>query len=568
MMTHNNMTRTTKNFIFRGLVFFCCGILLVFSFACKKTATISVPLIDEEQGETVQELLEKTRALQWKGEYDEAYDAYSSAIQLSPQDASLYFERGNISFLRLASLTGSSLAPDGRKLSSRDISLLVRRYCGLALYDFNEAISLDPHIDIFYYMRGSLQLFEASPCNNTAAAIENFDKAIQLNPSNAVYYMERGRARIGLGHYRQAAGDLHKAAAMKGHDYQFYYDIGKLYEKMKMKKEALSSYKQAMEQAPHDRLEILNRSLVLLRGGNHGELIQDYTELIAKRPEAAQFYAMRGHSYSESEKFPEAVKDYSVVLGFQPNNKEIYVSRGLLLDYLGRKEEGERDLQTACNLGHAKACSVLGRDMVKAAPEIKKEPARNTGAPKETVDTKKEAVKGANIPKDGIVSIEVAETGALQDAKHVKNTGNTEGSAITPQRSGSATKDGWIPFWHSGSDNNLYFYNMIKKTENNNMVRVRMESNYAAPEAYKVPLAEQKIDTSKPYTLEFWSFDCHLANANMMGRYSSDPQVVVSRSPYTNARQGAISPSPAGMIDELWKIVCGEKKRTTTNHTP
>ena len=545
----HSMKKKAKKIIYKGFVFFC-SIFLVFSLGCKKAVTVSVPLTAESDlEETVRDLLEKTRALQWEGEYDEAYDSYSNAIRMSPQDASLYFERGNISFLRLASLIGgSSLSSDeGDKLSPYDASLLAQRYCGLALYDFNEAISLAPQIDIFYYMRGSLHLLEVSPCYNTMVATENFDKAIELNPSNAVYYMERGKACISLGRYKQAADDLRKAAAIKGHDYQFYHDIGKLFEKMGMKKEALSFYKQAMEQAPHDRLEILSRSLVLLRGGNNTDLIHDYTELIAKRPEIAQLYAMRGRCYSESEKFQEAIKDYSVVIGLQPDNKEIYMSRGLLFDRLGKKREGQQDFQTACKLGYAKACSTL-----------------NTKITGVTTDTKKETLRNTNIPEDTVVKIGIAEAGALKDAKPIKNTGNTEN--VVPWR--PDPPDGWVPFWHSASDNTQYFYSMIKKTENNNMVRVRVEQRDYSQVANKEPLQEQKIDSSKSYTIEFWSLDCHLSNASMMGRYSSDPQIVTSRSPYTHARQGALFVSPAGMIDELWKIVCGGKERVTTNHMP
>lgn len=564
------MEKKAKKIIYQGLVFFC-GILFMFTLACKKTATVPMTLTGQQndQQEMVKDLLEKTRTLQWKGEYDEAYDSYSNAIRMSPQDASLYFERGNLSFLRLASLIErASLSADEREeLSLHDISLLVRRYCSLALYDFNEAISLEPHIDIFYYMRGSLQLFEATPCYNTAAAIENFDKAIQLNPSNAVYYMERGKAHISLGRHKQAADDLHKAAAIKGHDYQFYYDIGKLYEKIGMRKEALSFYKQTMEQAPHDRLETLNRSLVLLRGGNNTDLIRDYTELIAKRPEAAQLYAMRGRCYSESEKFQEAIKDYSVVLGLQPDNKEIYMDRGLLYDHLGKKQKGQQDFQLACKLGHAKACSALGmKTSAVATADTKKETPKSTAIPRDAVDTQKETLENAGTPNDTIVKIEVTEEEALKDVKPVIIAGNAEKNDMASQSPDPMS--GWIPFWHSASDHVWYFYNMIKKTENNNMVRIRMEQDDYPQEVREGPLQEQKINLSKPYVLESWFFDCHLANASILGRYSSAPQAATSRSPYTNARQGALSTSPTEMIDELWKTVCGEKERLTTNHAP
>ena len=589
------MKKRAKIFIARGLVFLCC-IILAFSLSCsRKTAVVSLSSGAEqlEHRDEVQDILQEARALQWKGEYAEAYDYYDYAVRISPRDASLYFERGNLSFLILASIIAdSSSADDREKLSASESerSWFVKHHCAMALDDFNKAISLEPHIDVFYYMRGSVQLFEAYPCYNAAAAIESFDKAIQLNDSNAIYYMERGKARVSLGNYKQAVDDLRQAAAIKGNDYQFYRDIGKLYEKMGMKKEAIPLYKQAMEQAPYDRLGILNRSLVVLRGDNQEELIQDYAELIAKRPEVAQLYAMRGHCYRKIGKFSEAVRDYSVVIGLQPDNKEIYVERGILLDRLGRQQQGRQDFQTACKLGNKKACSALHKGTLEVARNVTMGTLADTD-----ISTKAESLQSTNLPEDTRVRTEVVlpkGTMTVEETKETKaepylRSDDTKSKVAAmeelkearPAISASDTEDDkaaphpdlldeWVPFWYSANDHTWYFYNVIKKTGEENIVRVRMEQNGSSPEIDKEALPDRKINQSRPYIMELWSFDCSIPHIRMMGRYSSDSQVVSSRSPYTIARQGAFPASPREMLNELWKFVCGDKKETVTSSVP
>jgi hypothetical protein len=271
------------------------------------------------------------------------------------------------------------------------------------------------------------------------------------------------------------------------------------------------------------------------------------------------------------------------------------MERGRLFDYLDRKEEGRRDFQTACKLGYAKACAALGTETAAAARDTKTEIStgdifRNSFSAS-VADTKADTLKGRDIPADtkireaappktarpaetvrdqraetpgnARVRIEIVEAGELKDAKPARIVRSAGNNAPRPD-----PLDRWVPFWHSENDHSWYFYNVIKKTEDNHMVRVRVEQDDPSREPYKGELGDRKIDKSKPYVLEFWSFDCHLPDARMMGRYSPDSQPVISRSPYTNARQGVTSAPPTIMLDELWKAVCGETKKAPANFTP
>ena len=60
-----------------------------------------------------------------------------------------------------------------------------------AIEDYNKAIELDPNLAGVYYNRGNAYFY----LKQYEKAIEDFDKAIELNPNNAYAYNNRGLAR-------------------------------------------------------------------------------------------------------------------------------------------------------------------------------------------------------------------------------------------------------------------------------------------------------------------------------------------------------------------------------------
>ena len=118
------------------------------------------------------------------GQYESAIADYDMAIQLRPDYAIAYNDRGVVK----------------GKLGEYDA----------AIADYDEAIHLAPDLVIAYNNRGSAK-FVLKQYN---AAITDYDEAIHLKPDYAMAYYNRGNAKTSLGRVSEAAQDFQTALVL------------------------------------------------------------------------------------------------------------------------------------------------------------------------------------------------------------------------------------------------------------------------------------------------------------------------------------------------------------------
>ena len=106
--------------------------------------------------------------VQIEGDFSAAIASYDKAIELNPEYADAYNNRGN-------ALSG------------------LERYAE-AIASFDKAIALNPELAVAYYNRGVALV----DLERYAEAIASYDKAIALNPEYAAAYNNRGNALSGL----------------------------------------------------------------------------------------------------------------------------------------------------------------------------------------------------------------------------------------------------------------------------------------------------------------------------------------------------------------------------------
>ena len=114
-------------------------------------------------------------------DYDGAIAAYTLAIQLKPDYAEAYNDRGFAYYLK------GQAEP--------------------AIADFTQAIALRPHYPKAYNSRGVVYM---SHGYGSAKAVADFDRAIALKPDFRYAYINRANARL-FSHPRLALNDFHHA---------------------------------------------------------------------------------------------------------------------------------------------------------------------------------------------------------------------------------------------------------------------------------------------------------------------------------------------------------------------
>ena len=172
-----------------------------------------------------------------KGNRETAIEYYTRAIELNPEYADAYNNRG---------------------IAYKNIKEYEK-----AIRDYNKAIELNPEYAMAYNNRGiayyNLKEYEE--------AISDYNKAIELNPEYAAAYNNRGNVYDDLKEYEKAISDYNKAIELNPKYAGVYENLSELYITTRNYKSALETITEALSLS----LEIKNRAVCI------------YLECIAKK---------------------------------------------------------------------------------------------------------------------------------------------------------------------------------------------------------------------------------------------------------------------------------------------
>ena len=133
-----------------------------------------------------------------------------------------------------------------------------------AIEDLNKAIELKPDYALAYNNRG----IAYNNLGQYDRAIEDYDKAIELDPDYTYAYNNRGIAYNNLGQYDRAIEDYDKAIELNPDYAHAYYNRGYSYDDLKQYDRAIEDYDKAIELDPNDADYYTNRARAYRKLGN------------------------------------------------------------------------------------------------------------------------------------------------------------------------------------------------------------------------------------------------------------------------------------------------------------
>jgi tetratricopeptide (TPR) repeat protein len=158
------------------------------------------------------------RCFEWNGKHesDKAIADCNQAIQLNPNDATAFFNRGR--------------AYEAKGQYDR------------AIEDYSQAIRLDPNNANAINNRGNTY----NKQSQYDRAIEDYNQAIRLNPSDADPFSNRGTAYKAKGQYDRAIEDFNQAIRLNPSDAVEFYNRGSVYDDKGQYDRAIEDYNQAI----------------------------------------------------------------------------------------------------------------------------------------------------------------------------------------------------------------------------------------------------------------------------------------------------------------------------------
>jgi tetratricopeptide (TPR) repeat protein len=137
---------------------------------------------------------------------------------------------------------------------------------------FSKAIELNPQFAMAYYNRGKAYYNNG----NTQQAIKDYDKSIELNPQDTDAYNNRGIAYHNIGNTQQEVEDFNKAIELNPQDAISYYNRGIAYHKRGNTQQAIKDYSKAIELNPRLAEAYNNRGVAHHKLGNIQRAIENF----------------------------------------------------------------------------------------------------------------------------------------------------------------------------------------------------------------------------------------------------------------------------------------------------
>ena len=193
-------------------------------------------------------------ALQAQGKSDQALQAYDRSIQLKPDDAKTYDNRG-LTLKALGRLQEAvqsyekaiQLQPDfAQAYYNLGIALQQLEQLALAAASFTMAIRLKPDFAEAYINRGNAEI----NIGELEHAVKSYEQAIRLKPDCAEVYLCRANALRELGQLQEALSSCDQAIQLKADFAEAYQARGDAHRALGQLQAAIQSYEQAIHLKP------------------------------------------------------------------------------------------------------------------------------------------------------------------------------------------------------------------------------------------------------------------------------------------------------------------------------
>ena len=239
-------------------------------------------------------LIRQGKQLNEKETVQQKIDAYNKAIELHPNLADAYYERGLV--------------------------YSHQEQWKLAIADYTQAIQIDSNLAGAYYKRGLVYSHQ----EQWELAIADYTQAIQIRPDVSSAYYERGLVYSQQQQWQLAIADYTQAIQIRPDVSSVYYERGLVYSHQEQWQLAIADYTQAIQIDSNLADAYYERGLVYSHQEQWELAIADYTQAIQIDSNLAGAYYERSLAYSHQNQWELAIADYTQAIQIRPDLSSVY----------------------------------------------------------------------------------------------------------------------------------------------------------------------------------------------------------------------------------------------------
>ena len=283
---------------------------------------------------TAEEHFEEGKKHLQEKRWDDAIASFTKAIELKPDYAEAYSNRG--------------------------IAYFEKGEHDRAIEDYNKAIERNPDYAEAYTNRGNAYYRKGE----YDRAIEDHNRTIERKPNLAEAYNNRGSVYGSKGEYARAVEDFNKAIELKPNYAKAYNNRGNAYSAKGEHDQAIDDYTRAIELKSDYGDAYSNRGDAYSAKGEHDRAIQDFNKAIELNPKLAEAYNNRGNAYSRKSEHDRAIEDYTKAIELKPNfAKAIHNRAGAMA--LKASEKERKRLEQELRQKHKEELDKLAKQLKK-----------------------------------------------------------------------------------------------------------------------------------------------------------------------------------------------------------
>lgn len=309
----------------------------------------------------------QAKVLHWRGnlygrskQYAKALSDLNSAIELVPQSADYYRDRGLVllfdaQYSAALSDLGKTVElnpEDAKAISYRGIVYLAKLDYSMAVQAFTDALKVKSDFPSVLVSRG------AAYCDleKYKQALADLDQALTLSPGYLGAIAQRGKVYQVIGRSDDALLDLNEVLTQDPDNLAALLNRGIVYRKMERYQEAVMDFSRVLESNPNPQEAeeaFAHRGETYRRLERYQDSIDDLSQSIDRNPEDVWTIGLRGTAYRQFGYVRKALKDCNRVLELEPENDWWYYSRALAHHLLGEFDLAQADMEMAIQIAKA-----------------------------------------------------------------------------------------------------------------------------------------------------------------------------------------------------------------------
>jgi tetratricopeptide (TPR) repeat protein len=194
----------------------------------------------------------------------------------------------------------------------------------LAFDDFTTVIELQPGTADHYTARG----IAYRRLGEYELAIADFSAALEIDPDSVDALDGRAYSSYLLGDYEQCITDYNRSIELFAEDFIAFSNRGLCYSSLDQFDAAIADYNLALELAPDDAITIGNRAVAYRLMGEYDLALEDNNQAIAIDPNDPFYFVERGLVYYEMGEYRSAVEDFLAALELDLTYADAWLNLG------------------------------------------------------------------------------------------------------------------------------------------------------------------------------------------------------------------------------------------------